>query len=234
CKGFEELIGKVDEEFIVEDKLIAQKDYKQEKARIKRILRLSLIGYFENKIFKQGVKELPLLDNEVFLLTSEEFNRVHNFIKEINGKPDEKLEIGILNNETSTPIGIGVNSLFASHIGIFGNTGSGKSYTLASLYHKLFTKYGEKTGFKQNVKLLLIDFNGEYSKGSAITKNKKIYALNTRLELDEIPTENKLPLGKETLFNVEFLSILADATEKTQKPFLKRAVKLYTKTFNKD
>ncbi len=88
CKGFEELIGKVDEEFITEDKLVSQKDYKQEKARIKRLLRLSLIGYFENRVFKQGVKELPLIENEAFLLTSEEFNRVHNFIKNINGKPD--------------------------------------------------------------------------------------------------------------------------------------------------
>ncbi|MUP45854.1 ATP-binding protein [Gramella sp. BOM4] len=233
CKGFEELVGKVDEEFIIEDKLISQKDYKQEKAKIKRVLRLSLIGYFENRVFKQGVKELPLIENEAFLLTSEEFSRVHNFIKEINGKPDEELKIGVLSNETGTPIGIGVNSLFASHIGIFGNTGSGKSYTLASLYHKLFNDYSDKSGFKRNAKFLLIDFNGEYSKGTAIFTNKKVFRLNTRLELDKINKQNKLPLGKETLFNVEFLSILADATEKTQKPFLKRTINLFTKVDKK-
>jgi len=139
-----------------------------------------------------------------------------------------------LSNETGTPIGVGVNSLFASHIGIFGNTGSGKSYTLASLYYKLFKKYGLNPGFKKNAKFLLIDFNGEYSKGDAITKGKKIYALNTRLELEQIPNENKLPLGRESLFNVELLSILADATEKTQKPFLKRTVNLYKKVFKKE
>ncbi|MEE1978363.1 ATP-binding protein [Maribacter cobaltidurans] len=232
-KGFEELIGKVDEEFITEDKLVSQKDYKQEKARIKRILRLSLIGYFENRVFKQGVKELPLIENEAFLLTAEEFSRVHNFIKTINGKPDERLQIGVLSNETGTPIGVGVNSLFASHIGIFGNTGSGKSYTLASLYHKLFKCYGCKLGFKRNTKFLLIDFNGEYSKGNAITGHKKVFTLNTRLELHKIKPEDKLPLGKEVLFNVEFLSILADATEKTQKPFLKRTVELFNKVHKK-
>lgn len=233
CKGFEELIGKVDEEFITEDKLVSQKDYKQEKAKIKRMLRLSLIGYFENRVFKQGVKELPLIENEAFLLTSEEFNRVHNFIKDINGKPDEELQIGVLSNETSTPIGVGVNSLFASHIGIFGNTGSGKSYTLAGLYYKLFKNYGNKPRFKENAKFLLIDFNGEYSKGNAIVSDKKIFRLNTRLELEQIPVEDKLPLGREILFNVELLSILADATEKTQKPFLKRTVDLYKKVFEK-
>src|SRR5205085_8820414 len=74
-KGFEELIGKIDEEFITEDKLISLKEYKQEKERIKRILKVSLIGYFEKAVFKQGVKELPLLDNEAFLLTAYEFER---------------------------------------------------------------------------------------------------------------------------------------------------------------
>ncbi|MGQ1891176.1 ATP-binding protein [Thermophagus sp. OGC60D27] len=234
CKGFEELIGKVDEEYITEDKLISQKEYKQGKAKIKRILRLSLIGYFENSNFKQGVKELPLIENEAFLLTEGEINKVHNFIKEIDGKLDDKLEIGVLSNETGTPIGIGVNSLFASHIGIFGNTGSGKSYTLASLYHKLFKEYGDKSGFKKNAKFLLIDFNGEYSKGNAITASKKVFTLNTNLELEKIKLENKLPLGNDVLFNVEFLSILADATEKTQKPFLNRTVQLYKKVNKKE
>lgn len=234
CKGFEELIGKIDEEFITEDKIVSQKDYKREKERIKRVLRVSLIGYFEESVFKQGVKELPLLDNEAFLLRADEFSRVHNFIKNINGKPDVELNIGVLSNETGTPIGIGVNSLFASHIGIFGNTGSGKSYTLASLYHKLFKNYAKSSGFKKNAKFLLIDFNGEYSKGDAVTSQKKVFTLNTRLELDKINPADKLPLGREILFNVELLSILSDATEKTQKPFLKRTVELYKRVSEKE
>lgn len=229
CKGFEELIGKVDEEYITEDKLISQKEYKQGKAKIKRILRLSLIGYFENSNFKQGVKELPLIENEAFLLTEDEINKVHNFIKEIDGELDDKLEIGVLSNETGTPIGIGVNSLFASHIGIFGNTGSGKSYTLASLYHGLFKKYGENSEFKKNAKFLLIDFNGEYSKGKAIVQNKKIYKLNTEKELDTIDPDDKLPLNENVIINYEVLSILSNATDKTQRPFIKRVVKIYKK-----
>jgi hypothetical protein len=44
-------------------------------------LKLSLVGYLEGGNFKQGVKELPLLDNEAFLLEEDEFNAVHNFIK---------------------------------------------------------------------------------------------------------------------------------------------------------
>lgn len=229
CKGFEELIGKIDEEFITEDKLISQKDYKQEKERIKRVLRVSLIGYFEKSVFKQGVKELPLLDNEAFLLTADEFSRVHNFIKDINDKPDIELIIGALSNETGTSIGIGINSLFASHIGIFGNTGSGKSYTLASLYHKLFKVYSNNSGFKKNAKFLLIDFNGEYSKENTIVASKTIYKLNTNKELENILVNDKLPINEKIVINYEVLSILSNATEKTQRPYIKRVVELYEK-----
>lgn len=229
CKGFEELIGKIDEEFITEDKLISQKDYKQEREKIKRILRVSLIGYFEKSVFKQGVKELPLIDNEAFLLTAEEFSRVHNFIKDINGVPDIELNIGVLSNETGTSIGIGVNSLFASHIGIFGNTGSGKSYTLASLYHKLFKVYADNSGFKKNAKFLLIDFNGEYInrdlKGGEVDSviwksDKSIYDLSTDLE----GSRNKLMISKNTIYDETFWSILLQATEKTQMPFIQSAL----------
>src|SRR5690606_7342822 len=38
---------------------------------------------------------------------------------------------------------------------------------------------------------------------------------------------DKLPLAEEDLLDLEMLSILSDATEKTQKPFLKRALHEY-------
>src|SRR5690554_1573198 len=145
-KGFQYLIGKIDGEFVTEDKNFENKEYKNQREKIKRILQVSLLGYFEDSSFKQGIKELPLIDNNCSLLTQVEFNRVHNFIKKINGVKDEEITIGKLANETSQEIQVGINSLFASHIGIFGNTGSGKSYTLASLYHRLFNKYEESKG----------------------------------------------------------------------------------------
>src|SRR5690606_23970925 len=90
------------------------------------------------------------------------YNQVHAFIKD----GDVPINIGVLASETSKEIELGVNSLFASHIGIFGNTGSGKSYSLASLYHSLFKNFGDNSGFKKNAKFLLIDFNGEYVENS--------------------------------------------------------------------
>lgn len=227
-KGFEELVGKIEEEFITEDKEFLGKNYRREKERINRILKVSLVGYIDKFEFKQGIKELPLIENECYLLSQDEFDRVHNFLK----KDDFGIVIGNLANEKGKEIKIGVNSLFASHIGIFGNTGSGKSYTLASLYHRLFKQYQDKNGFKENARFLLIDFNGEYSKEKSITGNKKIYNLSTRKELVKIEKKNKIAINEKVILNLELLSILSSATEKTQKPFLKRALDYYDRIIN--
>lgn len=233
-KGFEELVGKIDGEEVTEDSRFSDKEYKHEREKIKRILSVKLIGYFEESNFKQGIRELPLLNNECFLLTQLEIDKVHNFIKFFDGKPDQKIKIGHLSNERSRSVVIGVNSLLASHIGIFGNTGSGKSYTLASIYKKLFDKFSSENGFNAKAKFLLFDFNGEYSTEKCITENKKIFNLTTRKQLDTIEVENKLPIGEKTLIDVELLSILSNATEKTQRPFISRVVSLYKYVHSKE
>ncbi|MEF9477309.1 DUF87 domain-containing protein [Chryseobacterium sp. 1B4] len=69
---------------------------------------------------------------------------------------------------------IGINELFASHIGIFGNTGSGKSYTLAKVYYELFLKFKHEEKFKKNAKFLLFDFNGEYESKYSIIEEKSL------------------------------------------------------------
>ncbi len=234
AKGFEELIGKIDGEFIVEDKGVQDKEYLHEKERIKRILNISLLGYFQKKKFKQGIKELPLIDNECYLLTQVEFDRVHHFIKEINGVDDIPMRIGTLASEKGKSIRVGINSLFASHIGIFGNTGSGKSYTLASLYSSLFQEFQGKAGFHENARFLFFDFNGEYSYGDCLTSKKIVFNLSTRKKLEDIDNKNKLPINEDTLLDIELLSILASATEKTQKPYLTRAIKLFKKVQKSD
>jgi len=219
-KGFIAIIAKVNGEYIKEEKHYNQ-EYNKEEDKIDRILIVQLLGFIENGIFEKGIKELPLIDNLCFLLDKEEFSIVHNFVKE----KDYPIKIGTLALEKGQDIKIGVNSLFASHIGIFGNTGSGKSYTLAHLYRKLFLEFQSKSNFKKNAKFFLLDFNGEYisnnyGKDIIIDEiNKDIYELTTELE-----SSKKFPISSKNLNDSSFWSIVLDATEKTQKPFLKRAI----------
>src|SRR5882762_4045303 len=157
-KGFAKIIGKVNGEFIEQDKQFTKKEYGSDREKISRTLNVSLLGFFKGATFVRGIKELPLIDNECFLLHNREFNQVHNFLQQ----GDEPITLGTLSLEKGQKIEVGVNSLFASHIGIFGNTGSGKSYTLAKVYRELFEKYKDQPRFKENAQFFLIDFNGEY------------------------------------------------------------------------
>lgn len=221
AKGFTSIIGKVDGEFIVEDKQYGKQEYKSDREKVSRTLTVSLLGFFQGKNFIRGIKEMPLIDNECFLLRAEEFSQVHNFLT----AGDQPLTLGSLALEHGHDIAVGINSLFASHISIFGNTGSGKSYTLARLYKELFAQFKTKPNFVAKADFLLIDFNGEYVQdGDAddiIVEHqyKNIYKLSTKDQ-----NGSKLPLTLETLNDVEFWTVFLEATEKTQRPFLRRAI----------
>ncbi len=218
-KGFTPIIGKVEEEFVEED--VRNTTTSSQIHRIKRVLSVTLLGFISNQYrYIRGINELPLLDNECYLLTSDEFELIHRFV---NNPEDPTLLIGALSSDPLTEIRLGVDSLFSSHIGIFGNTGSGKSYTLAKLYSELFLKYNAMPNFRTKAKFLFFDFNGEYSSDGAVWSEKKVYRINTHTQ----EGEDKIPLSERSLLSIEILTILANATEKTQRPFINRCIKTY-------
>ncbi len=133
--------------------------------------------------------------------------------------------------EPSQRVDIGVDAIFASHIGIFGNTGSGKSYTLAKLYASLFEQFASEPSFRKNARFVLIDFNGEYVDRKATKKdkrstavitdsgNKDEYRLSTRSKKG-----HKIPISSAAAKDPTLWTVLLDASEKTQAPFLSRVL----------
>lgn len=224
-KGFVPIIGKVESEYIVEDKKADESDYLDAAQHIGRSLIVKLIGFLEDGHYYRGVNELPLIDNECFLLTEDEFSMIHSF----GGNKDEYIRIGTLSNDPLVTIQVGIGRLFSSHIGIFGNTGSGKSYTLSKLYRQLFKHYEGVQQFHDKSKFLFFDFNGEYSKENAIIGGKKVYRLSTRRE----EGQDRIPMEAKDLLDLNLLCIFANATEKTQRPFIKRCIDLY-ENINRD
>ena len=222
-KGFDCLIGKIEKEYVKE--IVSQDYYVTPGDKFARYLSIQLVGYFEGEEYKKGVKELPLIGNECLILEQQEYQRIHNF----TGREEASIRLGHLVTDNNISIDISVNRFFASHIGIFGNTGSGKSYTLASLYKELFDKFGQNKAFKNNARFLLFDFNGEYSTPTSITAKKKIYNLSTQTDGGD-----KIELSPDTILTPEIFFILSNATEKTQQPFIRRMLKLYNKVQSQD
>lgn len=203
-KDFLYIIGKVNREFIKEN---IKSRLESHPVLYDRFIELFIIGFFENGKFVRGIKELPFLYNEAFLMSENEVVKVF----QLNSK--HSIEIGKSIFEEVT-IEAGVTKLFASHIGIFGNTGSGKSNTLARLYYNLLSSEGINLS---RSRVVFLDFNGEYSNEHTITSNKNKIILSTRVQKD------KLKIKKDWLDD-EFWGIMLQATERTQKPYIKRSL----------
>ena len=218
-KGFNSLIGKIEKEYVKEDRMVSKSsEYTQPEERFVRFLSVKILGYFSGDKYCKGIKELPLIGNECILLDAEEYQKIHSFAQ----KGESTIRLGALMTDELISIDVSVDRLFASHIGIFGNTGSGKSHTLATLYKNLFQEFGDKKAFRENARFILFDFNGEYSNKTSVTPLKKVYNLSTRGD-----REDKIQLSSQDILTPEIFFILASATEKTQQPFIKRMLRLY-------
>ena len=219
-KGFLSIVGKAEGERLspaVKERANAGA-YEERDTNV-RYLTVSLVGYiwFDGS-FRGGIKEMPLIGNEAFVLTDDKIHAIHRLSKRAS-----PLTVCIATTELEDiPIDLPVDGVFNSHIAIFGNTGSGKSNTLAALYQALFDKCGGDAEFQEKTQFLFIDFNGEYTKPKCLTERKKTYNLRTEDEAG-----SKIPLPFDELFDSETLSILLEATEKTQRPFIKRTLRFF-------
>ena len=216
--GFDVLIAKIEVEYIEREREEDKSNYTQQGSQVKRLLTASLIGYMSASKFVKGIKKLPLVGNDAYILNPTEFDTIHRFADDSN---DKVIRIGSLSSDDRIVVRLSIQKLFSSHIGIFGNTGSGKSYTLAQLYSRLFDAFAGNKKFATNSRFLFIDFNGEYSGENVMTKQKKSYRLST------ITPKDKIPMRKDSVMDLDTLCIFASATEKTQRPFISRALNLY-------
>jgi DNA helicase HerA-like ATPase len=213
-KGFLSIIGKIDGERIEE----VPASGRDGASSFRRTVTITLSGYIdETGRFVGGTRELPLIGNEAYVLTAAMLQIVHSLVS-----TGEAAVHVATHYDDGFDVALPVDGLFNSHIAIFGNTGSGKSNTLARLYTELVSTLSARNAaaFRHNARFLLFDFNGEFSTTDCITREKTVYAMSTRHDNGQ-----RLPLGLGGLLDVETVAILCDATEKTQKPFLRRALR---------
>lgn len=189
------------------------------KNTINRIISLKIKGVINNNKFSVSSEYVPMIGNIVSLTTKKELDIIYGL-----SDNSDTILIGKSILE-EYPIYLPINTIIASHIGIFGNTGSGKSNTLHKLYLELFkSKYLKK--INEVSQFYVIDFNGEYTQKNQFglsSQYKQVFKINTRME----SKTNKIPIKKDYLFDADILSILFDARPATQVPFLRNALKIF-------
>ena len=224
-RGHYTIVVKVEKEY-AQDSLHDSTIQEFSKDRFIREVEAKVIGSFVREKYMSGMVAFPQIFNDVILLPDERITSIISG-EDIGNKnppsnPNSYFIIGDIWPE-GIPYKIDWTKIFNTHIAIFGNTGSGKSNTLARLYKNLFDLSKESVLEFGESKFIFIDFNGEYVDRKVLTENKKVYNLSTRKS--EIADKILIPSNK--FWDKEMLSILFGATAQTQQPFLNRLIKYY-------
>lgn len=211
-RGFRDIVCMVEGEYLDESRTELQ-DGRQ---TFVRKVEARPIGYFDRAGFTQGIKYLPMIQDAAYLMPEEKIRSI------FDRKADSDFRIGRILKE-DIAIGLPWQRLFNSHIGIFGNTGSGKSNTLAKLYTVLFDK--KLMHIEGKSRFIILDFNGEYSgEQLAPAASKTVYQLSTLTSPDPNDSTARFPLAPQEFWELETMALLFQATTNTQRPFLNRVI----------
>lgn len=193
-----------------------QFDNRYSKDSINRIISLKTQGVIDHGKFMLTSEYVPMVGNEVTVTSRTDLESIYDVTED-----EVTISIGKSVRE-GQKIDLPVNKFFGSHIGIFGNTGSGKSNTLHKLYMELF-KLSNRYNIFAHSSFYIIDFNGEYMQPGQFGLNNedvRRFEVNTRQE----SKGDKIPVVREYFFDPDILSILFSARPGTQVPFLRSAV----------
>lgn len=117
-----------------------------------------------------------------------------------------------------------IDEFFGGHAAVLGNTGSGKSCTVASILQELFEKPDEH--YARGATFVVLDVNGEYHQAFGEIANGGVIGVD-RLILDGTAAADRFRIPHWFLDLSEW-ELLLQASERTQVPILRMALGLAT------
>lgn len=214
-----------------------------DKAGSSKFLELVPVGMLplaRDGAFRFGVSTFPSLYADALYVLDAELDRIFEV-----ADWQEHLPPGGAQNTRFKAISIGtsvvfkgydvkakVDEFFGGHLAVLGNTGSGKSCTVASILQSLFDKRDELAA--RGATFLLLDVNGEYRVAFAelpVPIRRSYLAMRADpqaappapLDANEMPSVFRLP---HWFMSVEEWELLLRASERTQQPVLRTALQL--------
>lgn len=169
------------------------------------VVTISLIGEFVGNNFILGIEKKPKFSSSIRTISKEEMDIL------VSSNDVRGFNFGFLPQYNNYPYRVNIDELFGHHIAIFGNTGSGKSYGLASIFQSLFY---DKRNLMNNSRLILFDAHGEYKKSFGNLSICKVYDDERKLFI---------PLW---LLDVYDIAMLLDATKIEQIVLLEKVMRL--------
>lgn len=185
-----------------------------------RELTLKPIGTLNKKLeFNLGVGIFPSIYSDVSIVTFDDMEAILKTKERAdeNEKIHQSFSIGVSKNLINYPINVNIDRFFNIHSAILGNSGSGKSNTVAHIIQEIHRK--EKHSAVGS-KIIIFDVNGEYK--NAFDNYQASAEIQIKLLKPNIEGSDE---GFAPFYLPHFLMSLDEwsdfllATEATQRPF---------------
>ena len=179
---------------------------------------INIVGEIENGSFTPGAIAKPSFKSTVRLIKMDELELLLGSQELKRGYAN----FGTSNIYTNYKLNVSINDFFSNHFAILGNTGSGKSCTVASVLQKLFTSKYAPT----NAHVFFFDAYGEYTSAFSglVNTNPNVNYLCYTTNPEE--TDGNLLRIPIWLLDVDDLALLLDVTSPTQLPIIEKTLKL--------
>ena len=178
----------------------------------------TIVGEFINDKFSSGMTSKPSFKSQIRIIKLPE-------LEEMLGKQEatkDEFYFGLSNVYQNYKINVNINDFFSNHFAVLGNSGSGKSCTVASIIQHLFSS--PNPPLKSSI--FFFDAFGEYTRAFSNLHNVnpalnyKTYTTNTKFAETEIVN---IPVW---LLDVDDLALLLDVTTPMQLPIIEKTLKL--------
>lgn len=163
--------------------------------------------------FQRGVYFFPSIGDPVVLPTSQQLRDI------VESGDSRHVLIGHAPQAGNAEVRVDPDRLFGRHLAVLGNTGSGKSCTVAGLIQWCIAGAKKSAAHQPNARFIVLDPNGEYSKTFGQDHNGTM----VRVYCDDVPASQlRVPLW---FWNSEEWSAFMQASGKAQRPLLRRALR---------
>lgn len=187
-------------------------------------IEVKFLGEFVNGRYYNGILRKASLSSTIRVINTEEL------LELVGQESNKNFVLGKSAIYKDFDVCPEINELFANHLCIFGNSGSGKSCGVSRIVQNILSN---KQALAYNANLIFFDSFGEYKNAfksvSAINSYYNYKFITSRLK-DEEDTQIDLPLN---LLKVDDIGILLQADKHSQLTIIERAMK-YAKIFATD
>ncbi|WP_062817916.1 ATP-binding protein [Alcanivorax sp. NBRC 102024] len=157
--------------------------------------------------FKRGVESYPTVGDPVLLPTEVQLRSI------VESGDNRHVKIGTSPLAANAEVCVDPDRLFGRHLAVLGNTGSGKSCSVAGLIRWSLEAAKKKSGVNPNARFIVLDPNGEYANTFKDMGDVRVFAVESSESVEQL----QVPLW---FWNSTEWGAFTQASAKTQRPTL--------------